>query len=178
MIEVEVKYRVTEDVINQLASKILAMGGLFLGEVMQEDIYFQHPSRNFAVTDEALRVRRVENRAEVTYKGPKIDSKSKTREEIKIEISDFESFVLLLERLGFRPVARVTKKRITYKLGEKLLHLDNVEKAGFFVEIETMVERKSDVEKKRDELLRIAEKLSIPADGLERKSYLEIILGF
>ena len=104
MIEVEVKYRVPRELMEKIASKVLTLGGKFLGEEVQEDVYFQHPSRNFAVSDEALRVRRARGRVEVTYKGPRIDSRSKTREEIQVKVEDFNSFVSLLEKLGFKRI--------------------------------------------------------------------------
>ncbi len=176
MIEVEVKYRVSKEDADRIASNVLSIGGIFMGEEVQEDIYFQHPSRNFMLTDEALRVRYVGDRAEVTYKGPRIDLKSKTREEIRVKVGDFDGTVLLLEKLGFLQVAKIVKKRKTYQLGETFLHLDYINNLGFFVEIESIAEDEREVEKKRDELLIKAEELGIPTDGFELKSYLEIIL--
>lgn len=176
MIEVEVKYRVSREVADHIVSKLLSMGGVPLSEEVQEDFYFQHPSRNFAVTDEALRVRRVGNRVEVTYKGPRIDHKSKTREEIRVGVGSLDDFILILERLGFIQVAKVIKTRKTYRLGENHLHLDYVNGVGFFIEIEATVEREDEVERKCDELLSKAEELGIPAEGFELRSYLEIIL--
>ncbi|MEM3511605.1 MAG: class IV adenylate cyclase [Candidatus Jordarchaeales archaeon] len=176
MIEVEVKYKVSKEDADRVVSRVLSIGGLLLGEEVQEDVYFQHPSRNFVVTDEALRVRCVGDRVEVTYKGPRIDSKSKTREEIRVDVGSFADILLLLEKLGFLQVARIIKRRKTYQLGENLLHLDYINGIGFFVEIESIVEDENDVEKKRDELLSKAEKLGIPADGFELRSYLEIVL--
>ncbi len=177
MIEVEVKYRVPRELMEKIASKVLTLGGKFLGEEVQEDVYFQHPSRNFAVSDEALRVRRARGRVEVTYKGPRIDSRSKTREEIQVKVEDFNSFVSLLEKLGFKRVAKVVKKRKTYKFNDELLHLDCVEDAGFFVEIEGTVEDEGEIEGKREKLIMKAKELGIPTEGFELKSYLEIILG-
>ncbi|MBS7287418.1 MAG: class IV adenylate cyclase [Candidatus Freyarchaeota archaeon] len=177
MIEVEVKYRVSREVVDHIVSKLLSIGGVPLSEEVQEDFYFQHPSRDFAVTDEALRVRRVGDKVDVTYKGPRIDHKSKTREEIRVRVESLDDFILLLERLGFLQVAKVIKTRKTYRLGETLLHLDRVNGVGFFIEIEATVEKKDEVERKRDELLSKAEKLGIPAESFERRSYLEIILG-
>lgn len=176
MIEVEIKYRVPRESMGQILSRINSMGGVFVGEEIQEDIYFQHPSRNFALTDEALRVRRVGSRTEITYKGPRIDSKSKTREEIKVEVDDFTKTVLLLEKLGFLKVARIIKNRKTYALNEVLLHLDDVDGIGSFVEIETVVESEGEVEARRNELLLKAKELGVPAEGFELRSYLEIAL--
>ncbi|MEM1722215.1 MAG: class IV adenylate cyclase [Candidatus Jordarchaeales archaeon] len=176
MIEVEIKYRVPKDSVEQILSRVTSMGGVFVGEEIQEDIYFQHPSRNFALTDEALRVRRVGNKTEITYKGPRIDPKSKTREEVKVEVDNFSKTILLFEKLGFLRVAKIVKNRKTYALNEILLHLDDVDGIGFFVEIETIVESESEVETKRNELLLKAEKLGIPVEGFELRSYLEIAL--
>ena len=48
----------------------------------QVDTYFSHPARDFAATDEALRIRSIDQENFVTYKGPKLDATTKTRREI------------------------------------------------------------------------------------------------
>jgi len=75
--EVEQKFPVADlaDVENRLA----ALGATFVDEVVQVDRYFAHPSRDFAKTDEAIRIRQVGDANFITYNGPKIDTTTKTR---------------------------------------------------------------------------------------------------
>jgi adenylate cyclase class 2 len=166
MIEVEVKGQVTSEkqleIIDGLISK-----WKFLGEETQDDTYYAHPVRNFMDTDEALRIRRVEDRFYLTYKGPKIDAVSKTREEIEIvtspELGD------ILERMGFSPVARIVKTRRNYGKDDIILSIDEVEDLGTFVELEAASNDPEDAK----ELLSLLEKLNLLS---ETRSYLELFL--
>ena len=84
MIEVEVKAKI--DNFEDMEKKLENLGAIKSKKEFQEDIYFNSPIVDFAKTDEALRIRTTKENNEknifITYKGPKIDSKSKTREEI------------------------------------------------------------------------------------------------
>lgn len=85
MFEVEMKFRVQNIVefITILAQKYSAH---FDPEVIETDLFFQHPVRDFAKTDECLRLRCRHNELMITYKGAKIDSLTKTREEIELPL--------------------------------------------------------------------------------------------
>ena len=65
-----------------------ALGVQWHDTVRQEDAYFDHPSRDYASTDEALRVRLDGDRALFTYKGPRVDSITKTRQELELMVSN------------------------------------------------------------------------------------------
>ena len=88
MIEVEVKAKI--DNFEDMREKLNNLGAVKTKEEFQEDIYFNSPIVDFAKTDEALRIRTTKQNNEkhifITYKGAKIDSKSKTREEIEFGI--------------------------------------------------------------------------------------------
>jgi adenylate cyclase, class 2 len=152
------------------------------GEVLEQvDRYFNHPARDFAKTDEALRLRRVGAANFITYKGPKLDPTTKTRREIELPLppgaAEAEGFSELLVALGFRPVSEVRKTR-------RLLHvdfqghpvevaLDNVAGLGAFIELELSA----------DENKMAAAKACIAAltaalglHDSERRSYLELLL--
>ncbi len=114
--EVEQKHRVA-DIAALIAS--LTKRGAQLGEPMeQSDQYFAHPCRDFANTDEALRIRTVGGKSVVTYKGPKLDTTTKTRREIELSLDPEDAggaeFHELLAALGFTPVAVVRKQRRTF----------------------------------------------------------------
>ena len=147
------------------------MGAVFIAEVSEKDTYFNHPNRDFAATDEALRIRVADEQSFLTYKGRKIDAKSKTREEIEVVVSDADSANLILLRLGFKPVAEVSKIRKRYKIDKFEICLDDVEGVGTFVEVET---KGDNIGELGDKALAILEKLNLR--NTERKSYLELLL--
>jgi adenylate cyclase class 2 len=56
-----------------LEGRLRRMGASHVEDLEQIDLYFSHPARDFGVTDEALRLRRENQRTAITYKGPKLD---------------------------------------------------------------------------------------------------------
>ena len=56
MIEVEAKAKI--DNFNTMRRKILKLNALKIKDEHQEDIYFNSPLKDFAKTDEALRIRK------------------------------------------------------------------------------------------------------------------------
>lgn len=160
--------------LRRLREKLASLGCVFEEHVVEEDVYYQHPCRNFAETDEALRIRVVEGKVELTYKGPKkkLESSVKAREEISVSIASQPKQVkAMLEKLGFREVAVIRKERDYYSCGDATVSLDHVEKLGCFVEIE--YRGRGDASSRLEELI---ERLGL--EGLERTtlSYLELLL--
>ncbi len=151
----------------------------FLRKEYHEDTYYQHPCRDFSSTDEALRIRikRFNGHFEafLTYKGPKMDDLSKTREEIEVPLSDPDGYASILERLGFKEILTVSKVREKYYVEKGVvLTLDTVEGLGTFVEIEAIVEREELVPRTVEKLRLILEGLGV--EKFERRSYLELIM--
>ncbi|ACB39025.1 class IV adenylate cyclase [Pyrobaculum neutrophilum] len=169
MLEVEVKYRAH---LAAVKSRLPSLGFSPSGAQSEEDVYFQHPCRNFAETDEALRVRVVGGRVEVTYKGPRLGLGGKTRAEITAE-ADL-GVLEVLERLGFKPVARIRKRREYYTGRGLTVSLDWVEGLGEFVEIEKVVEGEGEVAAAVAEIRRLAAELGVGEEVGE--TYLELFL--
>ncbi|MEE8402200.1 MAG: class IV adenylate cyclase [Candidatus Hydrothermarchaeaceae archaeon] len=169
MLEIEAKARVENK--EELEQRILRAGGKYGRTETQRDIYFAHPSQDFAETDEALRIRAVGDEYTLTYKGPKLDKLTKTREEIEIKLDDGAPMGDVLKRLGFTEVAPVTKTRSHYTLGDYLVALDDVDGLGHFIEIEKHADSY-----RPEELLEVLKGLGIAESQMERKSYLELLL--
>ncbi len=168
MLEIEIKAR-AED-LEELREKIVKLGAEFVKKQRQVDTYFNHPGRDFAKTDEALRIRKVDDDLFLTYKGPKLDRLTKTREEFEVKVAD-ETAKIILKKLGFREVAKVTKSRDYYRLSDFEIMLDTIEGLGYFIE----VEKRAD-EYRPEELVEFLESLGIKKDAIERRSYLELVL--
>ena len=165
--EVEIKFKVDES-IRERIRKIAK----FVCEKVETDLYFNSPIKDFKKTDEALRVRIDSEGVKITYKGPKIDKETKTREEIEIKVDSYEKAVELLKKLGFTPFKKIVKKREIYKLEDVIICLDNVEELGTFLEIEV----KSDqIDHAKEKIFNIARRLGLDPSNSIRKSYLELI---
>jgi adenylate cyclase class 2 len=177
--EVEQKYRL--DDAPRIEAALAALGVRWRDPERQVDTYYAHPSRDFAQTDEALRIRRIELQGFVTYKGPKVGAVAKTRQELELPIADgplgADRFAELLEALGFRRVAEVPKLRRPGELdwnGRVVeVALDEVASVGCFLEIELVVEGNArDVAEQT--LQSLASRLGLSQQV--RRSYLEIVL--
>ncbi len=82
--EVELKFSIPDA--DDMTLQLLARGARRGGIVEQSDLYFQHPSRDFRQTHEALRLRKTRDGVRITYKGPIIDTRTKTRREIELPV--------------------------------------------------------------------------------------------
>ena len=179
-IEVEHKYRVTD--LADLQRRLIELKATIAAPQSQVDTYFAHPARDFAVTDEALRIRRVGERNYVTYKGPKLDQATKTRREIELPLEPHDAgaaaFGELLAALGFRHVREVAKERRRVEIPWQGRHvdgaLDDVAGLGDFFELELAVDE-ADVSAAKHCLASLAERLEL-RDG-ERRSYLELLIA-
>ena len=170
MLEVEAKAHLDDP--GRIISSILELGGREVYFTVQRDTYYRHPSRDFASTDEALRIREEEGKSFITYKGPKLDADTKSREELEVPLVDPKDLGALLLRLGFEPVAVVEKRRRGYFLGTLEVCVDEVKGLGHFLEVEAR--ECEDLEEGKARVLGLLE--SLGAGNLERRSYLELLL--
>ncbi len=170
MIEIEVKARAKPETLES----IKALGAVFLKEENHIDIYFNSPLRDFKKTDEALRIRVKEEGARLTYKGPKLDSKTKSRKELTVKIDSAERMAEVLTSLGFVPSAKVRKCRTKYALGDVTFALDDVQGLGLFLEVEVDASDDSDWEDQRKKVISLLTQLGI-GESI-RKSYLELLM--
>lgn len=142
----------------------------------QSDVYLAHPGRDFATTDEALRLRSADGTLCVTYKGPRLDPPRKTREEIEFALdTDLATAATLLERLGFRRAAEVQKTRHEWTLDDGYritVCIDEVVGLGSFCEIEVEA---ADVAEGRARLAAAQERLGLAHLAPIPESYLELL---
>jgi adenylate cyclase class 2 len=177
--EVEQKHRFDDAA--AFIERLESMGAKLGAPIEQSDRYFAHPARDFAETDEALRIRTVGSRSFVTYKGPKLDTTTKTRRELELPLEpqddDGSRFGELLNALGFTPVAVVRKNRRPFHLNRQGREiegaLDEVDGLGTFVELELSADE-AGLDAARRIVAALADELALGQS--ERRSYLEMLL--
>jgi adenylate cyclase class 2 len=180
MFEVEQKYRIEST--ETLSEKLTLIGAAKTETQSHADTYYNHPSRDFAESREALRIRRVDGKPLITYKGPKLPGAIKARQEMEWRLDpgdcDGNQTEALLVALGFRRVETVQKVRQSFDLPEPwsklIVVIDQVEHLGSFAEIEMVVENSDFVEDARSRISELAGKLDL--DKAESRSYLRMIL--
>ena len=177
--EVERKYRIAD--LAPLLARLAQLGAEPGEPESQLDCYYAHPARDFAETDEALRLRRAGAANRITYKGPKVGAEGKTRRELELALPPGDDaladFGRLLEALGFRPVATVQKRRRKAHLawqGQTVeVSLDEVQGLGTFVEFELSAD---DDRVPQAEAALTSLAATLPLGQSERRSYLELLL--
>jgi len=188
MYEVELKVSGDHDRIRERLDEV---GATALGTVTQEDTYFDAPDREFARTDEALRVRRErrpdgDRRLFLTYKGPLVDDQSKTREEAETRVDDEAAIRAILDGLGYEAAATVRKERARYAIDDCTVTLDTVDGLGEFVEVEVQRDgaiQASDAEPAeaipalREAAIAVMDRLGLDPDEQIRTSYLGLLLA-
>jgi adenylate cyclase class 2 len=172
MIELEAKIRIREP--EKLSKALMRMNAQKKGRESQEDVYFNAPHRDFALTDEALRVRYAGGSAEITYKGPKMaDLKLKARIEVNIGVDSGRDCEQMLELLGFTRVMEVKKVREIFEMDATTISIDTVEGLGCFIEIEVVTD--GDLHQAEKKIEAVQKKIGIVGPSLT-ESYLELLL--
>jgi len=187
MLEIEMKFRV-KDALSYEASLQTTLGVKLGAPVLESDVFFTNAALGFPNEGKSLRVRRSGDLLVTTFKGPRLDSTTKTREEIELRLlpercedvmieKTRDDWIRFYERLGFRSFGKVEKTR---RRGRTILEgrefeitLDRVESLGYFAEIETLAP-KSEFEDARTSVLALANALGL-RDSVT-KSYLALTL--
>lgn len=179
-LEIEQKHPVED--LQRVRKALEALGATFGPPMHQVDTYFRHPARDFVQTDEALRLRQVGEANWITYKGPKIDTQTKTRREIELPLGpgqkSLDSWGEMLDILGFNQVWTVSKERVSgivaWEGAEIHLALDQVAGLGTFLELEVLADELELILAK-SRLASLAKKLAL--EHSERRGYLDLLLS-
>lgn len=187
MYEVELKFRLTDPA--AVEGRLTALGARFSEPTAQVDYYFAHPARDFAATDEALRLRSVGDDVAITWKGPRLAGGTKTRREIELPLgavagggpggqhATLDRWTELLEALGFCRVLEVVKRRrpgrVAWDGDDIEIALDSVTGLGDFLELELIAtpEQVSSAQACVESLAQ-----AIGCGAPEPRSYLELLL--
>lgn len=200
MYEVEQKYPVAD--VMALETRLAGLAATWHGATQQVDRYFNHPSRDFAVTDEALRLRSTDEGVAITWKGPRLDASAKARREIELSLVEaavpaavpigasvpvaavvgasatLDRWTELLEALGFRRVREVAKRRrratVAWEETSIDVAIDHVGGLGDFVELELQADA-AGIAAAASRVESLARELGCAAP--ERRSYLEMLLA-
>ena len=191
MFEVEVKFRV--DDLKKYEEALEKFGALFVDVGEEEDYFFRNDALGFPDQGKMLRIRRRGSYLATTFKGPKLDATTKTREEIELPLVTRVSsasetrdalvermrreWTTFYERLGFEHVETVRKFRreayVSFGMRAFTITVDTLDELGTFTELETIAEE-SEVEEAREVVLRFAEELGLTEPIV--KSYLALLI--
>lgn len=178
MIEVEVKVSVRDKEI--IIKKLYEHGFVKKDYICETDIYFDTEEDLIRKNDNALRIRSSKNLTTheihhyITYKGPKLDAISMTRQELETEIEDMEVMKELLKALGYVKTYTVIKSRQYFSNGTVSACIDSVNNLGEFLELE-MVVQEAEKEFALDNIIEFLEQIGYCRDEIIRTSYLSML---
>ncbi len=193
MIEVEIKVKISDPA--QMRKKFEESQGIYKFSLIHEDTYYNMPIglRDFKQTDEALRLRkscRFDRSSHgktqdfeyyITYKGKKMDTSTKTREEIDIKIENIKKMKKMLDSLGFQEVFTVKKERELYEFKFENYHIEALIDyipilEQYFIEVEYLTDSKEKLDESKELLFNFLSLYGIQKEDSIKRSYLELIL--
>ena len=165
--ETEVKIRV-ESVVDFIGH-VLSQGATRISERSLEDnILFDFPDDRLKLSHCILRVRSVDGRGILTYKGaPQPDVIFKSREELETGLENPETAIEIFGRIGMKQGFRYQKYRQVFSLGDVHLAVDETP-IGNYAELEGM----------EDDIMNLAEKLGIAKERFINRSYHALYLDY
>ncbi|MGI8783029.1 MAG: class IV adenylate cyclase [Acidobacteriota bacterium] len=134
MNEIEVKIRVDDPARWQPAFE--EHFELVAARHFEDNFLLDWPDKRIGAGGCTLRVRILEGRGLLTFKGPVVPGLAvKSRPESEVEVSDGAALIEIFESLGLRSQFRYQKYRTVYRRGECLVVVDDTP-IGMFFEIE------------------------------------------
>lgn len=134
--ETEVKFSVPA--LDAVAARLAEAGAeLAVPRVYERNIRYENAQKTLKAQGIVVRLRQ-DQRARLTYKEPPQpggDEDIPSRFEAEVEVSDFDTMALILQKLGYSPAMTYEKFRTTYRLHDTEVVLDEMP-YGSFVEIE------------------------------------------
>ena len=138
MKEIEVKILEANKVKIEKTLTKLGAKKVFDGDI--ETLFFDFKKNTIIKQKNVLRLRKEEDKIELTYKKVHFTSKAKTAEEYSVGVSSLETMEKILENLGLSVIESMEKHRVSYKLDDARFDFDRYSGSyGFipeFLEIE------------------------------------------
>ena len=135
-LEVEVKFMLRD--LDAFRRRLADVGAEIVApRVFERNVRFDTADAALLARQQLLRLRQ-DTRVRLTFKGPVAEdvvSEAKVREEIELEVGDFDRMSAVLQRLGFLPVQIYEKYRETYQWRDVEIVLDEMP-FGNFIELE------------------------------------------
>lgn len=172
-VEIEAKMKVADH--EPLRRRLQELGAEARGRFLEVNTFFDTDDRALLAGDKGLRLRRnrnldtLEEQFVITFKGPRLNGKVKTREELELAVGDGDAACELLEKLGFHRMLSFEKRRDRFRIDDCSVELDELPHLGCYVEIEGPAEA---------EVLRVREKLGLASTHLVRASYIALLMAW
>jgi adenylate cyclase class 2 len=161
--EVEVKLRL--DALGGVPERLAAIGArLVHPREFEDNQLYDFPDFSLKTRGAMIRVRIQKRGSVITYKeSPRVEQGAKVRDEMEVSVSDGETALAILGKLGMRPLFRYQKYRTVYEYSELLITIDETPMGNFL-----------ELEGPKGLIDEVASKLGYKASGYVVKSYLAL----
>ena len=132
--EIEAKFKVND--LAPYAQLAQSLNATKQPAITQRDTFFDLPNRSLLKADSGLRIRQIDNRAIICYKGPCQGGPYKKRLEIEVPTENHHEAFELLQALGYQQTLMFEKHRTIYLLNSCQVCFDQVALLGNFIVIE------------------------------------------
>ncbi|MGL1893405.1 MAG: class IV adenylate cyclase [Spirochaetaceae bacterium] len=170
-IEVEIKAWVHD---SKKLKELLDREYHFEKEYFKEDIYLKGID-SVSGLEKGIRLRRVGSESIVTYKERSHQEKVEVNLEKEFNIDDPDNFLFIIDKLGYKPYIRKSKRGYLYIKDGINIELSYVDGLGDFVEIENIVNSKEEVKEATKDIYKILDDLKISRDFIEDKFYVQML---
>ena len=135
----EIEVKILEVDVSKVREQLIALGSekVFAGEVYAVSLDSEERLKK---EGSFIRLRKLGDKIELCFKGPKQDSKFKIREEIQITSNNFDYTLELFKRLGFAITSETKKHRESYTYSGVNFEIDTYPGLPSFLEIEAPTE--------------------------------------
>jgi adenylate cyclase class 2 len=164
MVEIEVKIKISD--IEETVSKITQLGAhLHKERQFETNTLYDFPSRSLYQKKQALRIRKINKKTFLTFKGPPQKSrKFKVREEFETEVKNEKKLKQIMKSIGLVPSFKYEKFRSVYRQKKLKICLDETS-IGNFLELEG----------ERGEIVRAAKALGFSKKEFIKKDYVQLL---
>ncbi|MBN1223687.1 MAG: class IV adenylate cyclase [Candidatus Aminicenantes bacterium] len=164
MLEIEVKIKIED--LKSIAEKIKALGAeVDKARHFEKNTLYDFASRELHAKNHALRLRMVNKKSFLTFKGAKQKSrKFKIREEYETEVKNGKQAKKILKSLSLQPVFEYSKYRTVFKKKKLKICLD-----------ETSIGTYLELEGEQNEIVKFAKALHLQKKDFITKDYIELI---
>jgi adenylate cyclase class 2 len=84
---------------------------------------------------------------------------------------------VILDRIGFKQVATIKKRRVFFDIDGTTASIDDIEGLGLFLELERIADSEDSMRSERTRILSLVERLGLDPQEMVRESYLELYLA-
>jgi adenylate cyclase class 2 len=135
----ELEVKIIEIDREEVESKLRALGATKILDEDEETLFFDFPDNSISKAKNLLRLRRIGDKAVLTFKQFVESDSAKVRVETEVSVSEFESTRRILQSLGLIPTLHMEKHRTSYSLASGI-EVDIDKYTGKYSHVPTLLE--------------------------------------